>query len=199
MSFLYGFPRSLSLKEARGTECNWLFISTMEGPGERFNVVFALSCYGACKWVCVWRPGGSGGGGRSRFFNNLCKDDGALFSRCLHDIHWQSVFVHLMFTSVPWRYREHPTQLPRRSSQIYLFTEGRRFGNCNTKTTLLSRLTLQYLCMTETKHGCQLEVICPAAGTWSSVSDSEWRMLWRSPPSCSLLDTWFLEMVKNDD
>ncbi len=144
-----------------------------------------------CVRVEAWR-GWRGGGGRSRFLNSVCKDDSALFSRFLHDMQWHST------TSVP-RYSTINTQLSCPGGLLKSSSLLKEDG----LTIVIQRrhyvVVLLYLYLwLETKHGCQLEVICPTAGTWSSVSDCEWRMLWRSPPSCSLLDTWSLGMVKND-
>ncbi len=63
----------------------------MEEPGEQSTVVFALiEPEPASECVCVCMEGVEGGGLLhplpliSRFRNNLCKDDRALFSRFLH-------------------------------------------------------------------------------------------------------------------
>ncbi len=116
--------------------------------------------------VCVWRPGGVGGG-RSRFFNNLCKDDSALFSRFLYDIHWHST------TSEP-RYCTVNTQPSCPGGLLKSSSLLKKDGLAIVIQRLHYIVVLLYLYLVaETKHGCQVEVICPAAGTWSSVSDCE--------------------------
>ncbi len=49
-------------------------VNTMEESGEQRTVVFALIVAEPASELCVC----------SRFHNNLCKDDSALFSRFLH-------------------------------------------------------------------------------------------------------------------
>ncbi len=147
----------------------------------------------ASEFVCGGLEGV--GGGRSRFFNTLCKDDSAFVLQV--PLWYQLAFHYINTTIVPWTLNtllSCPGILLKSSS---LLKEDGLAIVIQRRHDIVVLLYL-YLWL-ETKHGCQMEVICPAAGTWSSVSDSEWRMLWRSPPSCSLLDTWSLVMVKNDD